>query len=151
MTSDLRDLYQELVLDHGRRPRNLRRLDEPRQASVGFNPLCGDKLELFVRSDGDTITDTSFVGTGCAISMASASLLTEAVRGKSRAEASALLQDFVRLLTAPDAGEPDVERFGKLCALAGVREFPVRIKCATLAWRTLEAILGGERSEITTE
>lgn len=149
MMSDLRDLYQELILDHGRNPRNFHTMEEPRDASVGFNPLCGDKLELFVRFDGDEVRDVSFVGSGCAISMASASLLTESIRRKSRRESLAFLYEFIDWMTGSDAVPP--EHFGKLSALGGVRDFPVRIKCATLAWRTLEALLTGKADEVTTE
>ena len=147
--TDLRDLYQELVLDHGRHPRNFRAMADATQHSVGFNPLCGDKLSLFVRLEGDVVRDVSFQGSGCAISTASASLLTETVKGKTRAQVEALLADFVAMLTANGAGDP--ARLGKLAVFAGVRDFPVRVKCATLSWRTLEAALGGATDLVTTE
>src|SRR5512147_853877 len=115
--TDLRDLYQELVLDHGRNPRNFRAMEDATQHSVGFNPLCGDKLSLFLRLDGDVVRDVSFQGSGCAISTASASLLTETVKGKTRAQVEALLADFVAMLTSNDAGDP--ARLGKLAVFAG--------------------------------
>ena len=147
--TDLRDLYQELVLDHGRHPRNFRAMADATQHSVGFNPLCGDKLSLFLRLDGDVVRDASFQGSGCAISTASASLLTETVKGKTRAQVETLLADFVAMLTHNGAGDP--ARLGKLAVFAGVRDFPVRVKCATLSWRTLEAALGGATDSVTTE
>ena len=146
MSSDLRDLYQEVVLDHGRKPRNFRPMETPDAQSVGFNPLCGDKLTLFLRYDNDTVQDASFQGTGCAISMASASLLTEAVKGKTRHEVEAMLQAFLAMLT----GDGDASKLGKLAVFSGVRDFPVRVKCATLSWRTLEAAFSGD-DEVTTE
>jgi nitrogen fixation NifU-like protein len=147
--SDLRDLYQEVVLDHGRRPRNFHAMEDPDRQSVGFNPLCGDKLTLFVRYRNDVLEEISFQGEGCAISTASASLLTEVLRGKSRAEVEAVLHDFLEMLTG--AAPPDPDRLGKLAVLAGVKDFPVRVKCATLAWRTLEAALQDRDQPVTTE
>jgi SUF system NifU family Fe-S assembly protein len=147
--TDLRDLYQELVLDHGRNPRNFRAMANATQHSVGFNPLCGDKLSLFLRLEGDVVRDASFQGSGCAISTASASLLTETVKGKTRAQVAALLADFVAMLTSNGAGDP--ARLGKLVVFTGVRDFPVRVKCATLSWRTLEAALGDATDPVTTE
>jgi nitrogen fixation NifU-like protein len=147
--SELRDLYQEVVLDHGRSPRNLRDMADATSQSVGFNPLCGDKLTLFVRYEDDVVQDVSFQGTGCAISTASASLLTEAIRGKTRAEVEELMEAFIEMLTADTATDP--ERLGKLAVFSGVRDFPVRVKCATLSWRTLEAALSGKNDEVTTE
>ena len=144
--SDLTDLYQELILDHNRRPRNFRRIDPASHHAEGFNPLCGDKLSLTMQVDADRIADVAFQGSGCAISKASASLMTDAVKGKSVDEARALFERFHRMVTTP----PDVpvEDLGKLSVLAGVREFPVRVKCASLAWHTLKAAL--DREEATT-
>jgi nitrogen fixation NifU-like protein len=147
--SDLRDLYQELVLDHGRRPRNFRAMGDATARAAGFNPLCGDKLTLFLRCDGDVVRDASFQGSGCAISTASASLLTESVRGRSRRDVERLLATFIAMLTG--GGTPDAAALGKLTVFAGVSDFPVRVKCATLAWRTLEAALDGGGGEVTTE
>jgi nitrogen fixation protein NifU and related proteins len=137
--SDLSDLYQEVILDHNKRPRNFRALDGASHEAEGYNPLCGDRLTLFVQVDGDVIADVGFQGSGCAISKASASLMTDAVKGRTVGEARALFERFHRMVTTP----PDVpvEDLGKLSVLAGVRQFPVRVKCASLAWHTLKAAL----------
>jgi nitrogen fixation NifU-like protein len=149
--SDLRELYQEVILDHNRRPRNFRALAEANHKAEGFNPLCGDRLTLFLKVDGDVIRDASFLGSGCAISKASASLMTDTVKGKSVAEAESLFERFHHMVTlAPDAAE-DFADLGKLVVLAGVREFPVRIKCASLAWHTLRAALEAKDNVVTTE
>ena len=146
--SDLRDLYQELILDHGRHPRNRRRIEGCAEGHAGcrraegHNPLCGDKLTLYLKTDGDRVADLAFEGAGCAIFTASSSLLTDALRGKSLAEARDLLHDFLAMLTDEEA-DPNPERLGKLAVFAGVRGYPVRVKCAALAWRTLEAALDG--------
>lgn len=146
MRSDLSDLYQEVILDHNKRPRNFRALATPSHHAEGHNPLCGDRLDLFLNVESDRIADIGFQGSGCAISRASASLMTDAVKGSSVGEALALFERFHRMVTtAPDVG---VEDMGKLSVLAGVREFPVRVKCASLAWHTLKAAL--EREERTT-
>jgi len=148
MFDDLRDLYQEVILDHGRRPRNFRRLEGADLTAQGDNPLCGDRMELWVRTEGDTIADAAFQGRGCAISMASASLMTETVRGKSRAEARTLAERFRELAmsgTCPDCGAALADEMERLQPLAGVHEFPSRVKCATLAWHTLNAALDGAK------
>jgi nitrogen fixation NifU-like protein len=144
--SDLTDLYQEVILDHNRRPRNFRVLENATHHAEGYNPLCGDRLSLFLTLDGDVITDVGFQGSGCAISKASASLMTDSLKGRAVSDARALFERFHRMVTTP----PDVavEDLGKLSALAGVREFPVRVKCASLAWHTLKAAL--EQSEKAT-
>ena len=142
--ADLNDLYQEVILDHNKRPRNFRVLERPSHRAEGFNPLCGDQLSLSLRIDGETIADIGFQGSGCAISKASASLMTDAIKGKSVDEAHALFERFHSMVTTPPA-EP-VESMGKLSVLAGVREFPVRVKCASLAWHTLKAAL--DRKEL---
>ncbi len=141
--SDLTDLYQEVILDHNRRPRNFRKIEAPSHHAEGYNPLCGDRLELYVQVSGDVITDMAFEGSGCAISKASASLMTDAIKGKTVAEADSLFQRFHRVVTTPP-DEP-VEDLGKLSVLAGVREFPVRVKCASLAWHTMKAALDREQ------
>jgi nitrogen fixation NifU-like protein len=146
--SDLSDLYQEVILDHNKRPRNYGKLAESSHHAEGYNPLCGDRLDLFLQVDHEVITGVAFVGSGCAISKASASLMTDAVKGRSVADVLRLFERFHRMVTTP----PDVpvEDLGKLSALAGVREFPVRVKCASLAWHTLKAAL--EREEkVSTE
>jgi nitrogen fixation NifU-like protein len=144
--SDLTDLYQEVILDHNRRPRNFGVLADATHHAEGYNPLCGDRLILFLKLDGDVITDVSFEGSGCAISKASASLMTDTLKGRGVADARALFERFHRMVTTPP--DREVEDLGKLSVLAGVREFPVRVKCASLAWHTLNAAL--ERSEKTT-
>ncbi len=146
--SDLQDLYQEVILDHNRRPRNFRAIEGGRRAG-GYNPLCGDKLTVYLRLDGDRITEAAFQGSGCAISKASASLMTDAVKGKTLAEADALFERFHHMVTAaPDA---PVDELGKLSVLAGVRQFPVRVKCATLAWHTLRAAAEAREAIVSTE
>ena len=153
MTSDLRDLYQEVILDHSKRPRNFRELPEANRQAEGFNPLCGDKATVFVRLEGDVVEDVSFKGSGCSISTASASMMTESVKGRSRAEAEALFTRFHDLITGDPtrAGERAAPELGKLAAFSGVCEFPVRVKCAALPWHTLKAALGGEGEPVSTE
>ncbi len=140
--SELSDLYQEVILDHNKRPRNFRAIEAPSHHAEGYNPLCGDRLTLFLTVDGDRITDLSFQGSGCAISKASASLMTDALKGLTLAEAEQLFQRFHRMVTTPP--DTPVEDLGKLSVFAGVREFPVRVKCASLAWHTLKAALARE-------
>lgn len=135
---ELTELYREVILDHNRHPRNFGRLDPHDAEARGHNPLCGDQLTLTLRREGERIADLRFEGNGCAISMASASMMTEAVKGKDRAAAEALSQRMHALLTQADASSADL---GKLAALSGVREFPVRVKCASLCWHTLNAAL----------
>lgn len=150
MTSDLRDLYQEVILDHGRHPRNFGPLDGANRTSEGHNPLCGDHIEVHATVDKDgRIQDVKFEGHGCAISTASASLMTDAVKGKTIAEAKHLFEHFHDLVTKDDAlPEDDLD---KLVVLAGVKEFPMRVKCATLAWHTLNAALDKTDAPVTTE
>ena len=146
--SDLQDLYQEVILDHNRRPRNFRALDAGRKAE-GYNPLCGDRLTVYLRVEDDVIKDATFQGSGCAISKASASLMTDVVKGKTVAEAEALFERFHRTVTAPP--DATVEDLGKLSVLAGVRQFPVRVKCATLAWYALRAAVEARDEIVSTE
>jgi nitrogen fixation NifU-like protein len=148
MSADLQDRYQEVILDHNRRPRNFRALDGGRRAE-GHNPLCGDRLTVFLRVDEDVIADVGFQGSGCAISKASASLMTEAVKGKPVAEARALLDRVHAMVTSPPDTAPG--GLGKLDVLSGVRQFPMRVKCATLAWHTLEAALAARDEVVSTE
>lgn len=147
---DLRELYQEVIVDHGRRPRNFRRLDGAARSLEGYNPLCGDKISLYVDVDGGRVKDVSFEGKGCAISIASASVMTEILKGKSREEAEALFEKFHALVTTGENASSD-EELGKLAVFAGVREFPSRVKCAVLAWHTLHAALAGESEPVSTE
>lgn len=147
---ELGDLYQELILDHYRNPRNFGVLPEANRSARGHNPLCGDRIDLTVRLEGDRIADLRFRGAGCAISTASASLMTEAVKGRARPEALALFEKFHRKVTGREE-EGAAQDLGKLDVFAGVREFPVRVKCATLAWHTLKAALEGEATTVSTE
>ena len=143
--SGLNELYQEVILDHNKRPRNFRTIEQASHHAEGHNPLCGDRLALYVQVDGDRIDDVAFQGSGCAISKASASLMTDAVKGQTVAAANALFERFHQMVTTPP--DQPVENMGKLSVLAGVREFPVRVKCASLCWHTLKAAL--ERKEQT--
>jgi len=149
--SDLRELYQEVILDHNRRPRNFRKLECADRTCEGFNPLCGDRLTLFLDMDGDRIKDVTFEGTGCAISRASASLMTDALKGKTIAEVNALFDRFHKLVTSDPETPPDTSGLGKLAVFAGVREHPSRIKCATLSWHTLKAAVTGGETKVSTE
>jgi nitrogen fixation protein NifU and related proteins len=146
---DLKELYRDVILDHNRHPRNFGRLEGADRRAEGHNPLCGDRLTLAVRMNGERIEDIRFEGRGCAISTASASLMTEAVKGKDRAGARALFDKVHALLTQPQAA-PDGS-LGKLAALSGVREFPARVKCASLCWHTLNAALEAGTATVTTE
>jgi nitrogen fixation NifU-like protein len=144
---DLKELYRDVILDHNRSPRNFGRLDPADATAVGRNPLCGDKLDVSLRMDGDRLADVRFEGQGCAISVASASLMSEAVKGRRRADIEQLYQQVHALLTG-QAGSGDL---GKLAALGGVAEFPARVKCASLCWHTLNAALNDTRAPVSTE
>ncbi len=150
MFDDLRDLYQEVIFDHNRNPRNFRVMENADRQVEGFNPLCGDRLTLFLKLQGDEITDASFQGSGCAISTASVSLMTEIVKGKTEEEAEILFKQFHDMTTGKEE-DVNLEAIGKLAVLAGVREYPARVKCATLAWHTLDAALKNEEKSISTE
>ena len=150
MSSDLGELYQEVILDHNRKPRNFGALPHANRSAVGYNPLCGDRITVQLDLEGDAVKDIRFEGSGCAISKASASMMTESVKGRSRAQAEALFQEFHRLLTE-DGAVPDAQALGKLVVFSGVREFPVRVKCATLAWHTLRQALENAAGTATTE
>lgn len=151
MLDDIRDLYQEVVFDHNRNPRNFRVMDDATRKIEGFNPLCGDRITLFVRLKDGVIEDVSFQGQGCAISTASASIMTEVVRGLTEDEAHALFASFHRITTGQDH-DIQLEELGKLAVLAGVRAYPARVKCATLAWHSLEAALKEDaETSISTE
>ncbi len=145
----LSDLYQEVIMDHNRAPRNYHAMDNATSQVDGNNPLCGDKVTVFVHVENDVVDDVSFTGIGCAISKSSASLMTEALKGKSVAEAKQLYQSFHALITGE--GEPDMDLLGKLQVFKGVGAFPARVKCATLAWRTVDAALSGTDEAVTTE
>lgn len=147
MTAELRELYQEIIIDHGRHPRNFGALPEANHHKQGFNPLCGDKIFIHIQEKNGVIEKVQFEGSGCAISMASASLMTDMVKGKTIAEANALFTAFHDLVTEGNSSE----NLGKLAVLSGVREFPARVKCATLAWHTLKAALTDDANDVTTE
>jgi nitrogen fixation NifU-like protein len=147
--NDLRELYQEVILDHSKRPRNFREMEGASGKAEGFNPLCGDKATVYVRLEGDVVKDVSFKGAGCSISTASASMMTEALKGKTRAEAEALFERFHALITHGRSEETALD-LGKLAVFSGVGEFPVRVKCASLPWHTVKAALRGE-GQVSTE
>ena len=148
--SDLRELYQEVILDHNKRPRNLGVLPAANRTAEGYNPLCGDRLSVYVKMDGDVISEIRFQGSGCAISKASASLMTDGVRGKTIAEARRLFTQFHKMVTG-DADPPPIDELGKLAVFAGVRDYPMRVKCATLAWHTLRAAVDTRKDVVSTE
>ena len=148
--SDLRELYQQVILDHNKNPRNYREMDGAARKVEGYNPLCGDHYTIFLDLDGQTIRDVSFTGNGCAISKASASVMSSTVKGKSRDEVAHLFDVFHRLVKGDPSGVDAVE-LQRLAAFSGVSEFPARVKCATLAWHTLNAGLNGEGQSVTTE
>ena len=150
MSSDLRELYQQVILDHNKNPRNFRELANPTSRVEGFNPLCGDHYTVFVQLDGDKIKEVTFVGNGCAISKASASVMSSTVKGKSTEEAGHLFETFHKLVTGDTSGL-DAAELGRLAAFSGVSEFPARVKCATLAWHTLRTALEGNKDTVTTE
>jgi len=151
MSTDLRELYQEMILDHGKRPRNFRELPGATGKAEGYNPLCGDRETVFVRVEGDTLRDVSFQGSGCAISTASASMMTEGLKGKTRPEAEALFTKFHDLVTGESESGDGGPELGKLEVFSGVREYPVRIKCATLPWHTMKAAWKGDGHIVSTE
>lgn len=148
MTSDLNDLYQEVIIDHSRKPRNFRRLADANRTAQGHNPLCGDKITLDLKVEQDRLEDLGFQGVGCAICTASASLMTETLKGKSVEETEQLFEHFHDLITTDKPAAPNL---GKLTAFSGVRDYPVRAKCATLAWHTLRAALKGAGASVSTE
>jgi nitrogen fixation NifU-like protein len=151
MSSDLRELYQEVILDHSKKPRNFHAMPAPDRKAEGYNPLCGDRETVFLDLDGEVLKDVSFQGAGCAISTASASMMTESVKGKTRAEADALFARFHELITGKPGGGNAGPDLGKLEVFSGVREYPVRVKCATLPWHTLKAALDGAGAPVSTE
>ncbi len=148
---DLRDLYQEVILEHSKAPRNYRELKNPDRKAEGFNPLCGDHFTVYLQMQGDTIQDVVFQGSGCAISKASASMMTQALKGKTRQDADELFQRFHNVVTGHAAASGDQPELGKLTVFSGVSEFPTRVKCATLAWHTLQAALAGTQDAVSTE
>jgi len=149
--SELRELYQELILDHSKKPRNFRVLEKATHKSEGYNPLCGDRITVYLQIEGDTIRDVGFQGSGCAISKASTSMMTDHLKGKTKTEAQKLFKNFHNMLTAEGGAEADKDLLGKLAVFSGVSEFPVRVKCATLPWHTLRAGLEGSAQTVSTE
>ncbi len=150
MSEELQELYQEIILDHNRRPRNERLLEDATFTAEGYNPLCGDELTVFVRMENDLVADVTFKAQGCAISKASASMMTTLIRGKTKADALAEVEAVLGLINAAEDGEVDTSLEGDVLALRGVRKFPARIKCATLAWHALETALKGG-AKVSTE
>lgn len=150
MISEIGELYQEVIIDHSRRPRNFRVLEGADRKAEGYNPLCGDRLILYLKMDGERISDISFQGSGCAISTASASIMTSELKGKTVAEAEEIFEKFHQMVTG--ASNPDwEEELGKLSAFSGVSQFPVRVKCASLCWHTLKAALEKKKETVSTE
>lgn len=151
MSAELRELYQTTILDHNKKPRNFRRPEDANHQADGVNPLCGDQVTVFLTVADGVVKDVGFQGSGCAISKSAASLMTEAVKGKTLEEAQALFERFQGLVTSDPRVEPDLTELGKLAVFAGVREFPVRVKCATLPWHTLHAAIEGRETPVKTE
>lgn len=149
--ADKRTLYEQVILDHNREPRNYGEMLNADLHAEGYNPLCGDQFTIYIKMDGDTITDIRFEGAGCAISKSSASVMTTLLKGKTREEAAVLVDRFKAMITSEPDAALDAEALGKLMVFSGVREYPVRIKCATLAWHTLISALDGEKEAISTE
>ena len=149
--SDLRDLYQELIVDHSKKPRNFGKLEGANHQATGYNPLCGDKITVYLRVENDVVQEVWFHGAGCAISTASASMMTEKSKGMSRAEAEALFEIFHHMVTGKEVAETEARRLGKLSAFSGVKNFPIRVKCATLPWHTFRAALRGAEEVVSTE
>jgi nitrogen fixation NifU-like protein len=147
--SDLRDLYQEVIVDHSKRPRNFRKIEGAERTAVGHNPLCGDRLTLYLDVEDGIVRDAAFQGAGCAISTASASMMTESIKGKSVEEAERLFEQFQSMVTTPPDQPIDTSELGKLQVFGGVREFPARVKCASLAWHTVHAALHGDKETST--
>lgn len=148
--SDLRELYQEVILDHYKRPRNFQKLDDANRHAEGYNPLCGDQITVYLHMDGEVIREISFQGAGCAISQSAASLMTTTLKGKTKAEAEELFKKFHEMVTG-DGAAADPMELGKLAVFCGVSEFPVRVKCASLPWHTMRAALEGKGDAVSTE
>jgi nitrogen fixation NifU-like protein len=148
--SELTDLYQQVILDHNKKPRNFRKLENANHSAEGYNPLCGDHLTVYLNLEDDSVKDISFEGSGCAISKAAASMMTQAVKGKTKEEAERLFSEFHKMVTGESENGTEEDELGNLMIFSGVREFPVRVKCATLAWHTLHAALNNEH-RVSTE
>jgi nitrogen fixation NifU-like protein len=151
MNPELRELYQQVILDHNKSPRNFKKLEHANHFAEGYNPLCGDKIDIYLDVDNEKIKTITFQGSGCAISKASASLMSEAIKGKTLAEAKEIFEKFHNLVTGKLNEEDAIEQLGKLAVLAGVKEFPMRVKCASLAWHTMLSALKSEEKVVSTE
>lgn len=151
MDQELKELYQQVILDHNKSPRNFRKIENPSLFAEGYNPLCGDKINIYLNLDNDNISDISFQGSGCAISKASASIMTSMLKGKTKKEAEELFNRFHDLVTDKLGDDPNIQDLGKLAVLAGVREFPMRVKCASLAWHTMLNALQNKNEKASTE
>jgi nitrogen fixation NifU-like protein len=151
MNQELRELYQQVILDHNKSPRNFRQMENATQHAEGYNPLCGDHIDIYLLMEDGVVKDVSFKGEGCAISKASASLMTSILKGKTKEEAEKLFEKFHDLVTGKLGQNPDIEELGKLAVFAGVQEFPVRVKCASLAWHTMINALKGKQEKVSTE
>jgi nitrogen fixation protein NifU and related proteins len=151
VTADLGDLYQEIILEHSKAPRNYRKPAHANQEAEGYNPLCGDRCTVYLDVEDGAIKDIGFQGSGCAISRASASMMTQALKGKSKTEAAQLFEQFHRLVTGDKDAVAKAQELGKLAVFAGVSKFPARVKCATLAWHTLQSALAGKHESVSTE
>ena len=151
MNQELRELYQQVILDHNKSPRNFRKIENATQSAEGYNPLCGDHIDVFLLIEDGIVKDASFKGEGCAISKASASLMTSILKGKTVQEAEKLFEKFHSLVTGKLGDNPDIDDLGKLAVFAGVQEFPVRVKCASLSWHTMMNALKGNQEKVTTE
>jgi nitrogen fixation protein NifU and related proteins len=147
--SELSELYQQVILDHNKKPRNFKELEGANRVAEGFNPLCGDQLKVFMRVDDGAVREVSFVGSGCAISKASASMMTQSLKGKSRGEALVLFEEFHRMVLGELDEEAEPNHLGRLKIFSGVRDYPARVKCASLAWHTMRAALEGEETATT--
>jgi nitrogen fixation NifU-like protein len=151
MDNELRELYQQVILDHNKSPRNFKKLENANHFAEGYNPLCGDRIDIYILVEGNIVKDISFQGQGCAISKASASLMSSLVKGKTLDEAEKIFEKFHSLVTAKLGDNPDIEDLGKLAVFTGVKEFPSRVKCASLAWHTMRSALNNQESKVTTE
>lgn len=151
MDAELRELYQQVILDHNKSPRNFRKIDYADSFSEGYNPLCGDKINIYLEMEDDKIKDISFQGSGCAISKASASMMTTILKGKTKKDAEIIFEKFHDMITGLDSNVGDSETLGKLKIFEGVKEFPARVKCASLAWHTMLNALNGKKEKVTTE
>lgn len=151
MDAELKELYQQVILDHNKSPRNFREMENATQHAEGYNPLCGDHIDVYLLIEDGVVKDVSFKGEGCAISKASASLMTQILKGKTKKEAEKLFEKFHEMVTGKLGENPKIDELGKLAVLAGVQEFPVRVKCASLAWHTMMNALNGKQEKVTTK